>query len=209
MCLTFLGWTESAMITRCLARMLLTLAVAILIPARASAQVPTDSSDLRARARADAPPISAGRAFLYSALVPGLGQAALDRKYSGAVFFLIEAFSLSVARRSADDLQLAQAFLGDSVPVRYDIDPTTGVARRDAKGNPVVAEWRVSGYTTDLVRARKLQLEDWVAVVVFNHLIAGADAFVAANLWDLPRHVSLRAFPTRRGAGVAMSLSFR
>ncbi|HVT39589.1 MAG TPA: hypothetical protein VHE78_11125 [Gemmatimonadaceae bacterium] len=156
------------------------------------------------------PPVSPRRAFFYSALLPGLGQAALDRRYSGAAFFLIEAFSLAVVYRSADDLRLAKAFLGDSVPSGYDIDPATGLARRDPKtGDPVVLIWKPSGYTNDLVRARRLQLEDWLAVVVFNHLIAGADAFVAANLWDLPQHVSMRAFPAPRGAGLAISVSFR
>jgi len=173
---------------------------------------PPPSAITRARLAdtSSGPPISPRRAFFYSALLPGLGQAALDRRYSGAAFFLIEAFSLSVVYRSADDLRLAKAFLGDSVPSRYDIDPTTGLARRDPRtGDPVILVWKPSGYTDDLVRARKLQLEDWLAVVVFNHLIAGADAFVAANLWDLPQHVSMRAFPAPRGAGLAISLSFR
>jgi hypothetical protein len=172
---------------------------------------PTPSAIARARLAdtSSTPPISPRRAFFYSALLPGLGQAALNRRYSGAAFFLIEAFSLSVVYRSVDDLRLAKAFVGDSVPSRYDVDPTTGLARRDPRtGDPVVVVWKPSGYTDDLVRARKLQLEDWLAVVVFNHLIAGADAFVAANLWDLPQHVSMRAFPVPRGATLAISVRF-
>jgi hypothetical protein len=155
------------------------------------------------------PPISPGRAFLYSALIPGLGQAALNRKYTGAAFFLVEAFSLSLLHRSADELRVAKAFVGDSMPLRYDVDSTTGIARRNGNGDPIVAQWQPSGYTAALVRARKLQVEDWVAVVIFNHLISGADAFVAANLWDLPQHVSLRAFPVRGGAGLVVSAAFR
>ena len=142
-------------------------------------------------------------------MVPGWGQAALNRRYTGVAFFLVEAVSLALMNRSADDLRLAQAFQGDSVPLRYDVDAVTGLVRRTSAGDPIVAEWQLSPYTADLVRTRKLQVEDWAAVVIFNHLISGADAFVAANLWDLPQHVSVRAFPVRGGAGLAMSVRFR
>ncbi|MFI5232645.1 MAG: hypothetical protein ACHQSE_09030 [Gemmatimonadales bacterium] len=153
------------------------------------------------------PPISARRAFLYSALVPGLGQTALDRKYTGATFFLIEAMSWALLRRSTADVRTAQAFLGDSVPKTYAIDPTTGLAQRDAHGNPVVATWSPTTYTAGLLRARKLHVEDWVAVILFNHLFSGADAYVAANLWDLPQHVGMRASPLP-GGGAAMTFTF-
>jgi hypothetical protein len=163
----------------------------------------------RTAATDSGPPVSPRRAFFYSALVPGFGQAALGRKYSGAGFLLVEAFALALMRRSADDLRLAKAFVGDSVPLTYAIDASTGIAQRDSKGDPVVATWQPSGYTADLVRTRKLQVEDWAAVVIFNHLISGADAFVAANLWDLPQHVGMHAFPVRRGLGLSVSLRFR
>jgi hypothetical protein len=152
-------------------------------------------------------PITARRAFVYSALIPGMGQAALDRKYTGATFFIIEAVSWALLRRSAEDERIAKAFLGDSVPQSYVIDPTTGIAQRDGKGNPVVATWSHNGYTTDLVRARALHVEDWVAVILFNHLFSGADAFVAANLWDLPQHLGMHATPLPRG-GAALTFSF-
>ena len=45
-----------------------------------------------------------------------------------------------------------------------------------------------------------------MAALVFNHLFAGADAFVAAQLWDLPAQVSLRAAP--RGLAVNASVSW-
>jgi hypothetical protein len=38
-------------------------------------------------------------------------------------------------------------------------------------------------------------VEDWVAVLFFNHLFSGADAYVAALLWDLPEKVSLVQTP--------------
>jgi hypothetical protein len=153
------------------------------------------------------PPISARRAFLYSAILPGLGQTALDRKYTGATFFLIEAMSWALLRRSAADERIAKSFLGDSVPGTYAIDPNTGLAQRDAHGNPVVATWTQTTYTAGLVRARKLHVEDWVAVILFNHLFSGADAYVAANLWDLPQHLGMRASPLP-GGGAAMTFNF-
>jgi hypothetical protein len=112
------------------------------------------------------------RAFLYSGLIPGMGQAALDRKNTGAVFFLIEAMSWAMLRRSVDDERIAKRFLGDSVPRAYVTDPSTGLVQRDARGNPIVSTWTQSQYTEQLVRARALHVEDWVAVILFNHLFA-------------------------------------
>jgi hypothetical protein len=153
------------------------------------------------------PPISPRRAFLYSALIPGMGQAALDRKYTGATFFLIEAMSWALLRRSADDERIAKAFVGDSVPQSYVIDPNSGLAQRDGHGNPIVATWSVTRYSQALVQARALHVEDWVAVILFNHLFSGADAYVAANLWDLPQHIGMRAAPLPHG-GAMLTFSF-
>jgi len=156
------------------------------------------------------PPISPRRAFVYSALIPGLGQSALDRKYTGATFFLIEAASWALLRRSANDVRIAKAFVGDSVPQTYALDPATGLVQHDGRGNPVVATWAQTGYTQSLVRSRTLQVEDWVAVILFNHLFAGADAYVAANLWDLPQHLGVRATPLPRGgAALNFTINFR
>jgi hypothetical protein len=166
--------------------------------------------DARAVKAFAAPPISPRRAFVYSALIPGMGQAALDRKYTGATFFLIEAMSWALLRRSAADERIAKAFVGDSVPQAYAIDSSSGLVRRDSRGNPVVATWTQTAYTPSLVRARTLHVEDWVAVILFNHLFAGADAFVAANLWDLPQHLGVRATPLPRGgAALNFTLTFR
>ncbi|MFM8301280.1 MAG: hypothetical protein ACKN99_01930, partial [Gemmatimonadota bacterium] len=54
-----------------------------------------------ARAGIGAPPISPRRAFLYSFLLPGAGQARLDRATAGGMFFLIEAVGLALVHRSA------------------------------------------------------------------------------------------------------------
>jgi hypothetical protein len=153
------------------------------------------------------PPISPRRAFLYSFLVPGAGQARLDRGYAGAMFFLIEVSAITLARRSAEDLRIARRFSGDSIPLRYTVDPVTGAPALDGEGNPQVAAWRLPRYDAAYVRTRKLHYEDWLAVVAFNHLFAGADAFVAAQLWDLPGKVGLRQSPF--GPLIQASFSFR
>ena len=57
------------------------------------------------------------------------------------------------------------------------------------------------------VRSRRTQYEDWIAVLVFNHLFAGADAFVAAQLWDMPIRGSLRPVGAR-GVVVQASVGF-
>ena len=51
------------------------------------------------------------------------------------------------------------------------------------------------------------RVEDWVAAIVFNHLFSGADAYVAANLWDFNAHIGVVATPN--SAGLYASLRLR
>lgn len=143
-------------------------------------------------------PITPRQAFLYSLVLPGLGQAKLDRPFVGAGFFLMEAFAIALVHRTGDDLRLARAYRRDSLPRTYKIDQATGASTLDPPY-----------YSDALVRARRLQVEDWTAVLVFNHLIAGVEAFVAAQLWDLPQHVKLRAAPIRGGFGLSAQIGIR
>ena len=166
-----------------------------------SRPIPAPAANPTAQVRAVdtlAPPISPRRAFLYSVLLPGSGQAALDRQAAGGMFFVIEIAALTFVHRSAEDLRIARAFAGDSMPLRYRIDATTGLAQLDASGAPIVDAWSLPRYNADWVRTRKLHYEDWMAVLVFNHLFSGADAFVAAWLWDLPAKVALQPTITFR-----------
>jgi hypothetical protein len=140
-------------------------------------------------------PISPRRAFLYSILLPGSAQARLDRGRAGSMFFLIEVAALTLVHRSAEDLRIARSSAGDSMPLRYSVDAATGRVNRDAKGAPVVAAWSVPRYNDAYVRTRRLHYEDWLAVIAFNHLFAGADAFVAAQLWDLPARIGVGVSP--------------
>lgn len=150
-------------------------------------------------------PITPRRAFFSSLLVPGTGQAALDRPYAGGVFMLVEVISLTMMHRSAEDARLARSFSRDSTPLTYQTDPATGIVARDTLGNPIVSSWEQSRYSVGIARARRLHLEDWVAVLFFNHLFSGADAYVAALLWDLPDKVSL----VRTPMGPALSTRIR
>ncbi|MBX3133128.1 MAG: hypothetical protein KF689_07070 [Gemmatimonadaceae bacterium] len=175
------------------------------VGATASPPAPRQSA-ARADSLTPQPPITPRRAFLTSLVMPGVGQAALNRPYAGGVFLLVEALSLTMLHRSAEDLRLARRFSRDSMPSAYQTDPVTGVVARDSLGNAIVTEWQRSRYSAGWVRTRRLHVEDWVAVLFFNHLFAGADAFVAAQLWDLPEKVSLR--PTPFGPALTATLRF-
>lgn len=135
------------------------------------------------------PPLSPSKAFLFSAMLPGFGQSRLDRGTSGALFASIELAALTMVRRSGADLREARRYSGDTLPSDFTVTPS-GLT----PGSTTVT----SRYSPDLVRTRRLHLEDWLAVLAFNHLFAGADAFVAAQLWDVP--VSLSAIPRPNGA---------
>ena len=175
---------------------------------RSTAAQARDTVSIERVAPEDEPraPITPGRAFRLSLVFPGAGQARLDRPYAGGVFLFVEALALAMLHRSAEDLQLARSFRGDSMPRTYQLDATTGLAVRDTLGNPLVTAWDVPRYTDTFVRTRRLHLEDWMAVLIFNHLFAGADAYVAAQLWDLPSKVALRQMPF--GPALAYTLQF-
>jgi hypothetical protein len=78
------------------------------------------------------------------------------------------------------------------------------VAWVDANGAPAVRYERTS-FPSVLVKVRKEQVEDWVAVLVASHLFSAADALVSAILWDLPAELALQ----RRGGTQALGLRLR
>ena len=136
------------------------------------------------------PPISPRSAFLRSLIVPGLGQAALDRGTAGGIFVSLEALSLLMTIKSKRDLNVARRLEADSVFFAIDAD-----------GDTVFVPSPLAGR----VRARKQHVEDWVAILIFNHLFAAADAFVAAQLWDVPARVSV----TRDGDRTQLTATVR
>jgi hypothetical protein len=114
----------------------------------------------------------------------------------------VEAVALAMFAKSSYDYRVARAFSLDSTPARYDLDASSGLPRRDPEtGDAIVQEWRGPRYSQERVRARRTHLEDWRALLIFNHLLAGADAYIAAQLWDLPGKVDLRVAPDRTVLG--------
>jgi hypothetical protein len=58
--------------------------------------------------------------------------------------------------------------------------------------------------------AKKGELQDWIVLLVFNHLFAGLEAYVSAHLRDFPGDVRIRPLPAGRlGAGLSIPLRIR
>ena len=152
-----------------------------------------DTANAVAPAESLKAPIGPRRAFLYSFLAPGYSQSVLGRHKAATTFMLIEAVSIIMIRESAADAHEARRMANDTVIVSYG---ENGAA-------PITTGPRFSGAE---IRTRDAHVEDWVALLVANHLFAGADAFVAAHLWDVPAHAGLRLLP---GGGAKLSASFK
>ena len=140
------------------------------------------------------PPMKPGRAFLTSFALPGYAQARFDRGSAGALFMAVELGALAMVKHSNDQVREARRFLSDSLAVDFVVG-TDGTLRPSAIAS--------GGFTPELVRRRRLHLEDWLAVIAFNHLLSGADAFVAAQLWDLDAAVAV--YPRSGGGGVLVA----
>ena len=141
------------------------------------------------------PPLSPRRAFFYSFLAPGYSQSVLGRHKAATSFILVEAITIAMIRESAADLHEARRMQNDSVVVSY-VDPS------GSPGLVVVAP----RFGDADVHTRSAHVEDWIALLVANHLFAGADAFVAANLWDVPARLGFRMVP--HGAVLSASLKW-
>ena len=125
------------------------------------------------------PPLSPRRAFVYSLLLPGFGQSRLGRPGAGALFVFTESLAIGMLRESMADLREARQFRRDSLEYIGN-DPVTGT--------PIMHR---NAYNDELISIRRGHVEDWVAFLIANHLFAGADAYVAAHLWDLPSQVNV------------------
>jgi len=154
------------------------------------------------------PPMTPRRAFLTSLVIPGYAQTVFGRDRAAMLFAVIEIGSIGMARKAAQDLQEAKGLPRDSVVASYKIDPSTGLAIIDPKtGLAVPDTYIASRFTDDRIKARRTHYEDWIAAIIFNHLFSGADAYVAANLWDFKANIGVVATP--RAAGVYASLRLR
>ncbi len=71
------------------------------------------------------------------------------------------------------------------------------------------AQWQLD-YARErgkFVASHTQEREDWIVLLVFNHLLAGAEAYVSANLYDFPAALRIRALPGgRTGVGVSVPL---
>jgi hypothetical protein len=150
------------------------------------------------------PPVSPGRAFLTSLMVPGLGQSRLGRQLPGAIYATVEVMSVVMLLKARNDLRIARAQAAASIVNQYRVDPSTGAPILDAGGIPIPQDTVPNRFDVERVEARRTQVEDWIAVLAFNHLFAGADAFVAALLWDLPARVGVQRLA--RGFGIGLSV---
>ena len=138
------------------------------------------------------PPITPKAAFLHSLVLPGWGQSALRRNTASTIFASVEIGAIYMVAKSRADLRNAKALRNlDSLTIG---DPSLGDAIT-----------KVPAVSQGLINSRQLHLEDWLAILIFNHLLSGADAYVAANLWDVPARVSIRHTP----AGPAIGAQFR
>ncbi len=132
-------------------------------------------------------PISPGGAFLQSLLIPGRGQITLGKKNASRFYFLVEALGIGMTIKSYGDLREAKRGADDSTAIEWEVDPVTG--------DSTPTKFQPSRFTPELINARRTHVEDWIALLIFNHLLSAADAYVAANLWDFPAKVSVRARP--------------
>jgi hypothetical protein len=131
------------------------------------------------------PPIRPKTALFRSLLVPGWGQASLDRGTAGAAYFAIEAGSIAMLIFAKKELVVAKRAARDSTFVN---DSTLGP--------PPELGGRV--------RVRSQQVQDWAALIFFNHLFSAADAFVSAHLWDV--RVQVHGGQEMRSAGVSATI---
>jgi hypothetical protein len=144
------------------------------------------------------------RAFVSSLIIPGSMQFRFGRPRAATIFLLAEAGSLGMSLKSWNDLSKAKDARADTVGVPVleggepVIDPVTG--------QPVIEYMPRNQNLADRVGARRAHLEDWLAVLVFNHLFAGADAYVSANLADFDANVQVSS--TERRVGVRARLAW-
>ncbi len=115
-------------------------------------------------------PVSPMGAFWRSLLIPGWGQARLNRKLTGGIFIAIEGVSLGMVIKMNHQLD----------HLRRTNDPA--------------------------VDAKEQQREDWLTILVFNHLMSGLEAFVSAHLWDFPDDLKLQSVPGAYGAQITVPI---
>ena len=60
------------------------------------------------------------------------------------------------------------------------------------------------------LRDKRQQEQDWITLIVFDHLMSGLEAYVSAHLYDFPGDLEMQALPDgRMGLGVTLPLGRR
>jgi hypothetical protein len=174
-------------------RIAVACALAVSMPSTAFGQAPERVDTIAPRVERK-PPLSPRKAFVSSLLVPGYAQSLFGRGRTGTLLVAFESVALVMIRESSSGLREARRNLADSVIVSF----------VDANGNPMV-RWERTPFSRALVRARQEQVEDWIAVLVGNHLFSAIDAYVAAHLWDVPLEVGVRSSQGTRGLALRLN----
>ena len=133
-----------------------------------------------------------------SLLIPGSAQARLNHPTASMIYAVAEILSIGMARHAAQDLREALS-APDSVVVGYTLTDSTPIIQKAP-----------TRFTPSRLRARRVHYEDWIAALIFNHLISGIDAYVSANLWDFPANISpnISMSPVQKNVAVGASIAF-
>ncbi|MFI5279462.1 MAG: hypothetical protein ACHQU1_03120 [Gemmatimonadales bacterium] len=115
-------------------------------------------------------PITPGGAFLRSLVLPGWGQARLQRNVTAGVFIAFEGIAVTMVWKASWQLDYARS--------------------RDK-----------------YVKSHTQERQDWLALLIFNHLISAAEAYVSSHLYDFPEGLKLQPLPGGR-TGVGLSVPF-
>ena len=72
------------------------------------------------------------------------------------------------------------------------------------------ASWQLEWAKTrgKFVASHRQEREDWIVLLVFNHLLSGAEAYVSALLYDFPVALKAQRLPAG-GTGVGVSIPLR
>jgi hypothetical protein len=77
------------------------------------------------------------------------------------------------------------------------------------KANRDLGYLRRIGADSADIAAKARAREDWYVLLVVNHLLAGLEAFIAAQLLDFPAELHVERAPGRVDAGVSVPIRFR
>jgi len=57
----------------------------------------------------------------------------------------------------------------------------------------------------ETVEEKRKEVQDWLVLLVFNHLLAGTEAYVSALMWDFPTDLHTRVLPSGDiGVGISV-----